>query len=760
MDCQLQVFLSNQTEVLYERLKERLFAQDADPFTTRVVVVPSKAMKHWLSLRFARDLGISAGIEFLFLESALRQLKKRLIVSEDPFQLPCRMELALHIEKEVRRSLQDETDEICKPLRDYLFDAQRGRLTKKGEIRIVHLSDQLATLFARYEKYGSEMLQRWEKKESTDWQEVLWRRVVGRVAPRSLPWNSGKIAVHLFALIDISKGQHRLFCDLSERIPVDYYLLSPCELFWSDLLSDKGNSRLIRYWENQGMSLEALNEATELLFDRNPLLANWGRLGRLMAAQIEESMVPLEDHYVEHSEESTCLKALQTDLLKLRNGKFLSQRNVDNDDSIQIHLSTSKMREVQVLYQTLLGIIERHQKDQQPIAPSDMIVMAPDIDLYAPIIRAVFQSSQSELDCQIIDGNRLDQCDVIQGFFHLLTIVQSRWDNKSVLNLFFFSSFQKKHRLTQAEVEMIARWMKEGEIKWGIDGEHRSALLQAGDCEKGMLDRSMAGTWKMGIERLLLGMAMILPDRTRENGGFDRRPACEVSVTNQQLLGEWTYLIRSLKKDLYLLEVDKRMSLEEWSAYFMHLLDRYFSWNEISEEQMRGVSALIESIEMLKHVDLEKEDLYPFTTVIFHLKKVFEEQKGGDREHTFQAVRFCSMVAVRGVPARVICMMGVSEDYPKKEQKSALNQLYTQQGVDPFPTTTEFDRYLFLEALLSAREYLLFSYHQKKARKQPLQECSLLISELVHYLDQSLTIDGAKPSETFPFDHSLVELPF
>jgi len=728
---------------------------DSGPFTKRLVVVPSKAMKNWLSLRLAEDLGIAAGVEFVFLEPALRQLQKSLTDDEeDQFQFPSRMELALSIEREIRRCLQKESGEVWKPLKDHLVDRKSKTLTKKGDRRLVYLADQLAGLFSQYEKYGREMLLRWIKEEPASWQEVIWKRVIGKTGSEHLLWRKGNTTVHVFALSYVSRQQHRLFCDLSNQIPVDYYLLSPCEVFWSDLLSDKENARLIRCWEQQGMSPEALAEATELLFERNPLLANWGRLGRLMAAQIEESTLQTDEHYVVPLHESTCLQALQTDLLKLRNGKHHEPRDFRNDNSIQIHVSTSKTREVQALYQTLLGIIHRHRGDDEKIDPYDIVVMAPNIKAYEPMIRAVFQSTQSQLDCQIMDLNLLDHNDVINGFFHLLEIPESRWENETVLNLFSFPSFQERHGLTQGQVEKIGTWVRETGIKWGIDSRHRSELLLRSHCEKGMLDKSIAGTWKIGIDRLLLGTAMILPQGIEEKARFIRRPFKEVSATDQELLGEWAHLIRSLKEDLSPLESNSRMSLGDWSDYLIKLLNLHFSWQRASEDEKAQVSALIKSIELLKTNSSGQREKYPFSTVIFHVKKALELQEVHYRESHFQAVRFCSMLPMRAVPAKVVVMMGVSEEnYPRKEEKMVLNQLYSQRGVDPFPTATEFDRYLFLEAVLSARKYLILSYHKKEQGAEKLHQCSLLISELVHYLDQSYTVDGGKPSDSIVFDH-------
>ena len=305
-----------------------------------------------------------------------------------------------------------------------------------------------------------------------------------------------------------------------------------------------------------------------------------------------------------------------------------------------------------------------------------------------------------------------------------------------------------------SQVEKISKWIRETGIRWGIDPKQRTEILLRSHCKKGMVDKSSAGTWKMGVDRLLLGTAMILPSDLEERAHYTHRPLKEVNSTDQELLGTWSALISSLREDLKPLTEGSKKSLKEWSEYLLSLLYRYFSWSKSSDEEEAQANVLVKCIENLKISGTGKGDYYPFSTIIYHLKNALEQQEVHYRENHFQAVRFCSMLPMRAVPAKVVVMMGLSEEnYPRKEERILLNKLYHEKGVDPFPSATEFDRYLFLEAVLSARQYILLSYHKKDQGKDSLHQCSLLISELVHYLDQSFSITGKKPSEHCVYEH-------
>ena len=136
------------------------------------------------------------------------------------------------------------------------------------------------------------------------------------------------------------------------------------------------------------------------------------------------------------------------------------------------------MREVQVLYNVLLGMIAKHADGPTPIYPSDIIVMAPDISAYAPYIKAVFGSQDSVLQAQVMDISLPSRSLFIQAFLHLLSLPSGRWDVSSLMQLFDFSVFQKKHGLDREDVHQIREWVKNAGVRWGEDAVHRDELLK------------------------------------------------------------------------------------------------------------------------------------------------------------------------------------------------------------------------------------------------------------------------------------------
>ena len=107
MNKQLDIFFSNQVEQLYSHLKKRLFCPvTSNPFTKRTAIVPSPAMKIWLSLRFADDpeIGVATGFKISYLDKAIHDLTKDFCLDpEFNWEIVSHLDTALLIETVICR---------------------------------------------------------------------------------------------------------------------------------------------------------------------------------------------------------------------------------------------------------------------------------------------------------------------------------------------------------------------------------------------------------------------------------------------------------------------------------------------------------------------------------------------------------------------------------------------------------------------------------------------------------------------------------
>ena len=99
-------------------------------------------------------------------------------------------------------------------------------------------------------------------------------------------------------------------------------------------------------------------------------------------------------------------------------------------------------------------------------------------------------------------------------------------------------------------------------------------------------------------------------------------------------------------------------------------------------------------------------------------------------------VTFSSMVPLRSVPFRIVCMLGLNDsDFPRQRPNPGFD-LIAQHPQPGDRSVRDDDRYLFLEALLSARDELYLSYVYRNPSDNAAREPSVLVSELRDYLNK------------------------
>lgn len=785
-----EFFFSNRLEILYQQLKNSLFGPGTSPFMRRIVVVYGPAMELWLTLRMSQDpeLSIATGIEFIYLSQAFETLLK-LSSTLSVKHIPTSCELALAIEKECMAAIVEfKNFTISKqrewsPLIHYLKISPHRlaptlHLSRKIQKRLISLSQHLAHLFQNYGRFAPQMTREWEAASIEGWQPQLWRNIFknnpGWTSSTQALMEQGSpthfFTVHFFSISFVTASEFAFLNRLSQHIPISYYLISPCAIFWSDIRSDRERAYLQAFWQKKKgpFSPEVIN-LEELLSDRNPLLANYGRIGREMASQIEDSHAIVHAHYslphhvkelgsdlfigedivfVEDPTPLTLLHAIQADILLMRNPQEQPPIQLEEARTIQLHIATNKRRELEILYHNLLSLIA----DDPALIPGEIIVMAPQISDYVPYIESIFGSKESLLDYQILDLGMQLQSEVVQGFLQLVELSESRWDTGSLLQLFSHPSFQRRHQLTVSDKMLIQEWIEQTGIHWGENWIHRNTLLQKRHCEQGMVEEVAMGTWDYGLSRLFFGLTTVAD---KQSDSMEIPPCSSVEFSQSELLGKWIQILNSLRDDLSPLEDETRMTVDEWVNFLLCLLENYFLPDFGDADSLEEYSNLKRQLEVLRKSGHSfKETTYPFATIKAHLLSLLQHRGMTYREDHVQAVRFCSLLPLRSIPAKAIALIGMNEGtFPRLVPHSSLNLMASHRQSDYCPLAPDYDRYLFLEALHSAQDYLLFSYQGYSQVECKEQLPSLIIDEFFSYLDKYYTVKGVKPSTLCTFKH-------
>lgn len=700
--------LSNSIEVLFEHLKENLFAEGGREgiFAERLLIVPSSGIQQWIQLRLAASLSISSGFTSTFLNKGVDILREKLFCVQKKCTLPTQLELFLRIEQEISAAMHSG-HALWTPLKKYVQGKERRKIS---------LARQLAQLFSTYGIYGNRVCKEWEK-EPKNWQEALWaaifrdwdyplRALLGLKEKRC---DQGKLSVHLFAFSHLSPLHFHFFSQVAAQVPVYLYQLSPCQEFWSDLNPREG--------------------------DGNPLLASMGRVAREMARLIEESDTPFEEGYLIFGGK-TQLKTIQRSLLTLQ-----KTEEVLEDDSVQVHVCATRKREIETLHHNLVKLLAEKRAE-----PFDILVMAPQITLYAPYIEALFGK---EIPYQIADMPLQKSNPLIEGLFLLFNLEKKRWNTTAVFELFHHTLFQKKQKLATEECALIKKWALNTGVKWGVDGENRGSLLKKGNCL--LIPQEETATWLQGLGHLIEALA--LP----ADSAYPR-----IEFSQAELLGKVVTLLKSLQQALKGLDEEKTVA--GWILFFKTLLETYF----ILDEESKELFIFFDKIERAaRHFP---DRLYSFALVETLLKDFLGQESATVNRNACQAIRFCSMLPMRTLPAKIICLLGMNHDaFPRKEEFGELDLLRQNPAADYVPSRIDFDRQLFLEALLSTRDKLLISYLGQDPYDLSELPPSSVLTELLPFISPKQIqkhslhhLDPVRIKSTPPFSikiHSPLALP-
>lgn len=716
---------SNRMEILLQQLRATLRMPLADPLTPETIVVQHQGMAQWVGQQLAFADGIAANLQF--------PLPARLV-----WTLFQQVAAAPPTEDLFRKSvLRWRIADLLSPLLNRpAFRELAAYLRDDGDGSMLYqLCGRICDVFDQYQVYRPEMLHRWQHDHDDQWQATLWRTLTAAATPyraslgalfrQHLDSATDLSATlspryHLFGLNSLAPAYLDIFARLSEWTEIHLYHLSPCRQYWGDLVSARQQAST-RGRRQQDAAIDAFTDLG------HPLLVSLGRIGQDFFRQLLELDFLQETDLYQVDAHNHLLATLHNDILDLddRSTDEAERFLLDPEDrSVQFHCCASPLREIQVLHDRLLDLIQQHPD----LTPGDILVSAPDIHLYVDAIAGVFGEAGQErrIPWSIADQSLTGEYPLIRSFLDLLDLLTSRFTAPDVLALCETPALLRRFNLDPAVLPRLHHWVRETGIRWGLDEPHRQQLgITAGSQH----------SWRFGLDRMVLGYLM---GNCREPQA-DILPYSAIAGSDADDCGGFATLIDTLADWHHRLRHPRPAAT--WAIDLLELLDSLFA---PAEEDEPGMHTLRETISMLQ-TDCQSAGYQTplfFAVVREHLVSALNQPSGG-QGFLSGRVTFCNMVPMRSVPFRVICLLGMNEQaFPRCQHPPAFDLIASEPRLGDRNRRQD-DRYLFLEAMLSAREVLYLSWTGRNLRDDSISSPSVVISELQEYLDHSCRLPGA-----------------
>lgn len=471
-----------------------------------------------------------------------------------------------------------------------------------------------------------------------------------------------------------------------------------------------------------------------------------------------QAQAPLDTHgYYLETNGPSLLNRVQDSILKLAphlDESADADELFDPDDgSIAFLAAPTPTRELEGLADWLHA-----QFSADPaLKPHDVLVAAPDISAAAPLIEKVFGSlsADRQIAFRIKGGRPIDADASSQALLALAKLLMTRCTADDFMAWLSLAPIAKGFNLSIDDLDVMGEWLAAAGFRYGISDAHLAALDAA------TFSRVRDMTLERALERLTLGA--LLPDereapigdcapvRGTESGGWT-----EVSERRGLLekLAEIAARLESLRR--LIAEGEKTAALRGpvvWTEWISTALREVFA-RENAENDYRMLREAAESVRSdaeaavracLPHGGDSEEAamavLDPaacaeapvgFSLFMSALESRLGAPTGAGTPTN--AVTFTSMTSLRGLPYKVVVILGLNQDcrFPGTTRLEEFDLMGAAPRAGDRDSRID-NRNVFLDLLLAARKKFLITYVCGTDDRNPLGP-SIVAEELRSWL--------------------------
>ncbi|MGY0499895.1 exodeoxyribonuclease V subunit gamma [Nocardia sp. FBN12] len=759
----LHLHRAERADALADGLGRLLGHIPADPFVTEVVAVPAKGVERWLAQRLSGVLGVvgaGAGVaEDLGDDSAAPSRSGVAGIGRGPvgdgvaanIAFPAPAALVADVlagasgvapaddpwtGQRLVWTLLRVIDEIADQPWAAVLARHLGLPGTDHRLgRRYSTAAHLAALFDSYAAQRPRVLLDWAAGADTDgaggpvpddlaWQPRLWRALRTAVDAPSPAERLADACAHLraepasidlpdrlslFGLTRLPADQLAVITALAAHRDVHLWLAHPSPAMWAvlgdalvaaDVEATSDASALAGTKRSDAVSADGqANEAAvrpradDHTADQvsHPLLSGLARDVR----ELELRLNPVLDsdiHLAGEPAANTLLGALQAAVRADR----VPEIGAAPDGTVEVHACHGPARQVEVLRDLLLTTFAA----DPTLEPRDVLIMCPDVEAFAPLVRAAFGQRGSGVDLptegehpahqlrvRLADRGRAVTNPMLAVVIELLELADGRVTVTQVLDLAASETVRRRCGFDDDDIERLREWAAESGARWGIGQRQREAF--------GLADFAQ-NTLNAAVDRILLGV-------TADESGDDwldlALPLDDVDSNDVDLAGRFAEFIDRLA--VCLRDLRGPRPAADWTTVLLRAVDLLTdvpaaqSW--IRTEARREIVA---ATEHAGATPLRLADVSVLLT---------SRLAGGPGRANFRTgeLTVCTLVPMRSVPHRVVVLLGLDDDvFPRPGSVDGDDLLARHPLVGERDARSE-DRQLLLDAVMAAGDRLL-----------------------------------------------------
>ncbi|MFN3555518.1 MAG: exodeoxyribonuclease V subunit gamma [Bacteroidales bacterium] len=664
-----KLYVSHKMESLCQKLAHNLKKQAGSIFSPSMIITQGGGMNAWLTTQLAMENGVFAHYAFQNQDGFMGQVNELLLGATLPGNID-NLRFAIY----GLLGSPAFTESFPKVAEYY----------RENELRRMQLASRIADLFDQYQLYRAELPERWNADAllgdhtAEPWQKWLWRALALQSRAESKKTLLEKIStqdhllkdkwpeIHLFGIAIYTDYHRDFYQQLASFVDVHFYVCLP----------------------------------TQHKSFQHTLLEGWGR----KALELMQGFEGIAPEFQEYSpgNHTTLLGRLQQSIV-------LNTDLDDNtsDDSIQVHCCHTPVREVESLYNYLLDLFEKHKGE---LKASDILVVAPDINVYAPLVKAVFRNAPVKLPVKVSGAASNADDSMTAALELIMNLREDDFTLSQVLGILEHNRIRKAFQIQ--DFAYVRQMADKAGIRFGRENRKE--------------DDTHFVSWKYGLDKIILGYAMLSGEAFE-----DIFPFQDAEAAGSYDLLRLKAFVDALQNLLDYQQ--KTLTLTEWRKFFLEEIVEKMVWsNPTSKDDRLEVKEIYKSLGYLKNADESLRISYE----VF-LSELAKALFGETRAHHFNSGRITltSALQARGIPHKVIAFLGLDNGvFPRKDQFLGFDLMGDAYRPGD-RSKAEADKFLFLDFLMGAREKLYLSYIGRSVKDNTVLSPSILLDTLMDYLD-------------------------
>ncbi|WP_445114769.1 exodeoxyribonuclease V subunit gamma [Acinetobacter sp. WZC-1] len=568
----------------------------------------------------------------------------------------------------------------------------------------------------------------------------------------------------VFTLLDLPPAQLHFLRRLGQYLDVFILHYNPSQEYWADSVDPHWKKQYDlrvkeRFIQKNPHATDAeiarffdeftLNFNAEIRESRHPLLTRFGKQARdhfsLLSSLSSGEEGQWVDAFVDEFPDGL-LGRLQSDILYLAEPEPHGCLLKPQDDSIQIHVCHSTLRQLEVLREQLIHWLSQGTAAQLR-RPGDILIQVPNLKQIEPLIRSVFPHLPDAdgvfLPVKIAGVAQLDVQHAWRAVLGRIQLVQGRFSIEDFADWLNLHATQRYYRLEIQGTERILALLSQAGFKRGLDAEHLAQTLSKGDADYRF-------SLKFALDRLALGIA--IPEHTL----FEETLSyADVLPGDFELIAVLMRIYQdfSERRDWMILhEQGQRIRVEQWLKCLIQDISEF---EQVGVESLKTVRDIIEKQRrMLTLASFYDEQQHAaFENIMLPLPYLLQEIQHAldsqmDQVLPTGQISFSEIGQLRPLPYQLIVMLNLdSGQFPDRSVQLPfdLMQLLKPQLGDR--SRLEDDQGAFLDALLLARNHLWLFYNGFDVNDGEVREPSSVLQEFISHIALMVRLPSAVSSQ-------------